>query len=63
MMLESEPLFQQEQKENKGLYEKIILTIPAISLSIWCLATTAYTALIYDHIHNIFKNVTIHIET
>ena len=62
MMLESNPLIYQP-KENKRWYEKIILTIPAISYSIWCLAATAYTALIYTHVHNILKNVTIHIET
>lgn len=62
MMLESDPLFYQK-KENRGWYEKIILTIPAISFSIWCTATTTYTVLIYEHIHNILKNVTIHIET
>ena len=62
MMLESDPLFRQ-RKENNGWYEKIILTLPAISISIWCLATTTYTVLIYENLHNILKNVTIHIET
>ena len=61
-MHDSNLLFPQ-QKKNKGWYEKIILTIPAISFSIWCLATTTYTVLIYDHVHDMFKNVTIHIET
>lgn len=62
MMYETDPLFHQ-QKPNRGLYEKIILTIPALSYSIWCLSATAFTILIYEHVHNILKNVTIHIET
>jgi hypothetical protein len=52
-------------KEKKSLdwCTKCIITLPAISLSIWCLANTAYNALIYEHLHNILKNVTVHIET
>ena len=41
---------------------KIIITIPALSISIWCIANTLYTALLYEHIRNILRNVTIHIE-
>ena len=44
-------------------YLNTILTFPAISFSLWCIANTTYTILIYEHIHNILKNVTIHIET
>jgi len=52
-----------KEKKSLDLYTKCIITLPAISLSIWCLANTAYTVLFYHHIHNILKNVTIHIET
>jgi len=62
MMIESEPLFY-TQKGNKSWFDKLIVTIPVASFSVWCIASTAFTVLIYEHIHNILKNVTIHIET
>ena len=60
MMLDTEPLF---HHKNSNWCYKVIIAIPAVSYGVWCLAATAYTALIYEHVHNILKNVTIHIET
>jgi hypothetical protein len=62
MLSDREPLFYREPRE-KNFCEVFILSIPAVAYSVWCIAATAYTALIYTHVHNILKNVTIHIET
>jgi hypothetical protein len=52
-----------KKKNSLDWYTKFIITIPSLSFSVWCLATTAYNALLYEHLKNILKNVTIHIET
>ena len=51
-----------EPKEKSNWYTNFILTIPSLTFSLWCVATTTYTALVYEHIKNILRNVTIHIE-
>lgn len=50
-------------KKSLDCYTKFIITLPAVSISIWCLANTAYNALIYEHLRDILKNVTLHIVT
>lgn len=62
ILSDNEPLFYREPSK-KNFCEIIIVSIPAVAYSVWCLAATFYTGLIYIHIHNILKNVTIHIET
>ena len=62
LLSDREPLFYREPK-SKGICETLMLAVPAVAYSIWCIAATTYTALIYTHVHNILKNVTIHIET
>lgn len=62
MLNDREHLFYKEPK-NKSVCETLILAVPSVAYSIWCIAATTYTALIYTHVHNILKNVTIHIET
>ncbi len=59
--MENEVFFERP-RNNRSCYRSFILTIPALSYSLWCIAATTYTALIYEHVRNILKNVTIHIE-
>jgi len=62
MFTEQEFLIPQN-KQKLDWYTKFIITLPAISVSIWCLASTTYNVLIYQHLHNILRNVTLHVET
>ena len=62
-MLTENDFFLPKKKKSNDCYFKFIITIPSLSLSIWCLNTTIYNALLYEHLRNILKNVTLHIKT
>lgn len=60
MLLENETLIIEQKRLD--MCTKILLAIPALSISIWCLTNATFSILMYEHIRNILRNVTIHVK-